>query len=83
MLMKSEIVANNGCNRSRHRLVDVCRCKVRPETFFGSRSAEEQQPHWLRVHACRTEFGDIIDLAKHRIRHRLVEPAVMRARIQE
>ena len=74
MLMKSKIVANNGCNRSRHRLVDVCRCNARPETFLGGRSAEEQQPHWLRVHAGRTKLGDIVDFAKHPLRQRRVKP---------
>jgi hypothetical protein len=83
MFMESKIVANNGCNRSSHGLLNVCRRKVRSETFLGDRSAEEQQSHWLRIRACWTKFGEIEDVAKDGIRHWLVEPAVMRARVQK
>src|SRR5271169_1553013 len=83
VLVESEIIANNGCNWSRHSLINVSRRKVRSETFLGSCSAEEHQPHWLRIRACRAEFREIIDIVKDGIRHRFIEPTILRACIQE
>jgi len=83
MLMEGEIVAYDGRDWSGHRLVDVCKSKVGPETFPRGRRTEEQQPHRLRVHAGRAELDDIVQLAEHAVGNRLVEPAIMRARIQE
>ena len=81
MLMEFRVIANDGANRGRHRLIDIARRQSGAEFFFRFFRADENDARRQCVHARRAELHQFDEALQFAIADRLIGPGILRAGI--